>query len=64
MLLFLYLLATEMSFSLLSFTKFLDMECLLMESAIFIEYLFLFCKTTPSSKNRRSCFYPGQDIVQ
>lgn len=44
MLLCLYLLSTEMPFSLLSFTKLLDMECLLMESCIFIEYVFLFKK--------------------
>lgn len=40
MLLYLCLLPTEMSFSLISFTKLLDIECLLIEFGIFIEYVF------------------------
>lgn len=54
--------SNRISFSLLNFTKLLDMEYLLMESGIFIEYFFKKQKTL--LQKQTVVFYPGQDTVQ
>lgn len=58
--------SNRISFSLLNFTKLLDMEYLLMESGIFIEYFFKKKqnKQPPPPKTNTVVFYPGQDTVQ
>lgn len=57
--------SNRISFSLLNFTKLLDMEYLLMESGIFIEYFFKKNKTNnPLLQKQTVVFYPGQDTVQ